>query len=423
MLILSYKKVNANRNYAKINNYFLGFIVNYLLKYPILLNNTHLVGYDYVSENEQELIDYYSILDNIISQCDANQIYMLDVNQITLIKDVDVLRLFTKNSILKLHKNIKYSSLVIKRLIQLKKAHYKIAIYFEANTNYENILEFINYIIVDVFTFNFYKKDIYALAKKIILTGVDTTELFDEYKDEDIVMFVGDFNYVKKETIEPYARQNDKMVILNLLNELETTYNVDKLVKIFARNTDITIKLLQYLNSSAIGLRTEVSSINQAITLLGKVQLTAWLGMFLYGEDETKFGSLLKMKIQNRITTVALFLEAISDIRNIQKGFLAASLSLADTIVNKPLDKLINSLSLDDVIKDAIIYKKGNIGEALTLAISLENKDQENIDKILEANLIKGKIKEQLYSIYNLAIKKEEKEESLFKRLIKKFKF
>ena len=169
-------------------------------------------------------------------------------------------------------------------------------------------------------------------------------------------------------------------------------------------------------------LKTEVSSINQAITLLGKVQLTAWLGMFLYGEDGIRFGSLLKMKIQNRITTVALFLEAIADIKNIQKGFLAASLSLADIIVNKPLDELINSLSIDDVIKEAIIYKKGNIGEALVLAIALENKDQETIDNILKTNLIKGSIKTQLYSIHNLAIKKEPEEESLFKKIVKKFK-
>ena len=395
--------------------------MNYLSKHPVLLNNTRFIGYDYTSENEQELADYYSILDNIMASSEDDHIYMLDVNQITLIKDVDVLRLFSKNSILKLHRNIEYSNLVLKRLMQLKNANYKVSIYFEANTNYEKILAYVDYVIVDVFTFNFYAKDVYALEKKIILTGVDTTEIFDKYKDANIEMFVGDFEYIKKETIEPYARQNDKIVILNLLNELEGNHDVNKLAKIFAKNTDFTIKLLQYLNSPAIGLKTEVSSINQAITLLGKVQLTAWLGMFLYGEDGTRFGSLLKIKIQNRITTVALFLEAIADIRNIQKGFLAASLSLADTVVNKPLDELINSLSIDDVIKQAIIEKKGNIGEALTLAIALENKDEEAIESILKANLIKGSIKDKLFSIHNLPIKKEE-EESIFKSILNRFK-
>ena len=144
--------------------------MNYLSKHPILLNNTRFIGYDYTSENEQELVDYYSILDNIIASSEDDHIYMLDVNQITLIKDVDVLRLFSKNSILKLHKNIEYSNLVLKRLMQLKNANYKVAIYFEANTNYEKILDLVNYIVVDAFTFNFYMKEIYALEKRIILT-------------------------------------------------------------------------------------------------------------------------------------------------------------------------------------------------------------------------------------------------------------
>ena len=397
--------------------------MNYLSKHPVLLRNTRFIGYDYTSENEQELVDYYSILDNIIASSEDEHIYMLDVNQITLIKDVDVLRLFSKNSILKLHKNIEYSNLVLKRLVQLKNANYKVAIYFEPNTDYEKVLNYIDYVIIDVFSFSFYTREIYDLDKKIILTDVDTTEIFEKHKDANIEMFVGDFEYVKKETVEPYARQNDKIVILNLLNELEGNNDVKKLANIFAKNTDFTIKLLQYLNSPAIGLKTEVTSINQAITLLGKVQLTAWLGMFLYGEDGTRFGTLLKIKIQNRITTVALFLEAIADIQNIQKGFLAASLSLADSVVNKPLDELINSLSIDDTIKQAILNKDGNIGEALTLAIAFENKNQELIDSILESNLIKGAIKTKLYSIYNLPIQKEEEKESLFKRIIKKFKF
>lgn len=399
--------------------------MNYLQKYPVLGKNAQMVGYDFINKDQDdiELVDYYSILDNIISLSEEDYISMLEIDENLLIKNIDILKLFSKDSILKIKKGMKFSDTLAKKVRYLSESGYKLAIYYEPSSNYElnEYIKYINYVMVDVDSYETNTQSLKRLNKKIILTDVMTTEIFDRYKDEGIEKFVGEFEYVQKKRVESYKRKNDKVIILNILSELENNSDTNRIAQVFARNTDITIKLLQYINSPAIGLRSEVSSIQQAIALLGRAPLMAWLGMFLYGSDSTKFSSLVKIKIKNRIATIALFLKCMAKEQYSEKGLLVASLSLAEIVVDRPLEELIRSMRLDEEIEEAILDKEGILGAGLKLAICFEKKKYTEVDELFDKYFISDFYKNEFYKIHNLPVEPQN-EEPLFHQVVKKFK-
>ncbi len=73
-------------------------------------------------------------------------------------------------------------------------------------------------------------------------------------------------------------------VLLKMLKWLDTDEKYDEVIDEIEANPYISIQVLQLINSPGMGLRNTVSSVRQAISLLGFSQLKSWISLIVLRE-------------------------------------------------------------------------------------------------------------------------------------------
>ena len=123
----------------------------------------------------------------------------------------------------------------------------------------------------------------------------------------------------------------------------------------------------------------EISSIRQAIALLGQQELLRWMTLnTLYLSDYQKPPELL-----SNASIRAYFCEAIA-VRLGRTGiapdaFLAGMFSLLDAILDIPMEVLLGELPVSQAIKAALTDGTGFIGDILKMVVYYEQADWESV--------------------------------------------
>ena len=146
-----------------------------------------------------------------------------------------------------------------------------------------------------------------------------------------------------------------------------TFEDVEQVVKL---DPGITLRLLRYINSAAVALRSTVSSLRQALMLVGANTVRQWLLLVLLGD----VGSM-KPAVLSAALLRARLCETLAPemrVRNRDSAFIVGLLSVCDALLETPLDEIIPALPLADDVKDAIVSRSGPLGALLTAAVELE---------------------------------------------------
>ena len=170
-----------------------------------------------------------------------------------------------------------------------------------------------------------------------------------------------------------------------LLKKLRQDAETQEIVSILKQDAAITLRLLRYINSAANGLREHVSSIEHAITLLGRAPLQRWITLLLCGSNrnQPRAAAVLETALVR-----ARFMELISGSRPISEReaiFLTGLLSLIDVILQQPIEHALEALSIDDDICKAILHSQGVYAATLALARACESTDTDRIISAAEA--------------------------------------
>ncbi|MBP2627281.1 MAG: diguanylate phosphodiesterase [Firmicutes bacterium] len=129
---------------------------------------------------------------------------------------------------------------------------------------------------------------------------------------------------------------------------------------IIKRDVSLSYKLLKFINSSFFGLQNKINSLRQALTLLGQKDLMKWVSlMVLKSVAENKPGELiLKSLIRAR------FAESLASgkmpRRQVADAFLMGMFSHIDVLLDRPLQEILDGISLGEEIKDALLGKRYN---------------------------------------------------------------
>lgn len=160
---------------------------------------------------------------------------------------------------------------------------------------------------------------------------------------------------------------------------------VEEMTRIIATDPGLTYKLLQLVNSAAFGLERRVSSIQQALVILGEKELRRWLTFVILNSlrgDRPKeimvlactrgrFGELLAMKRGEEEKAPALFLTGL--------------ISMLNVIMGRPLKELLAELPLDPAIGQALLERRGPLAPYYHLAYSYERGNMEMVNRLAHA--------------------------------------
>ena len=287
----------------------------------------------------------------------------------------------SQTTVVELLETVEPDEQVVNACRQVKDRGYTLALDdFIGDYNYKPLLGLVDIIKVDfidstvkqrqAFSRAFGGTDIRLLAEK-----VETNAEFEEAMELGYAYTQGFFfcepQIVVRKNIS--ASRSNYMLFLREVSRTDPDFNqVERIVK---QEVSLSYKLLQYLNSAALGLGSKVTSIKQALTLLGILPLRRWaslVALTCLGDD--------KPAELTRVTLVrARFCELLGpDVQLADRQFdlfLLGLMSTLDALLDRPLDELLMELPLALDIKTALLGGAGELGGVLALAVACERGD------------------------------------------------
>jgi EAL and modified HD-GYP domain-containing signal transduction protein len=240
-------------------------------------------------------------------------------------------------------------------------------------------------------------KPIRLLAEKL-----ENNEMFETAKKLGFDLFQGFF------FSKPVVLQQQKGVSPLKINcmqlirySLDPDVNYNDMAAIFKQDTVLSYMLLRVVNSAFFGLRYTVSSIRQALAILGMDELKKWVTMISMSRlRDNKPTELITMALVR-----ARFLEHLGPKAGISKNtenlFMVGMLSLMDVIMDIKMEDVIIQTSVAPDIAEAVLTKDGKYGNLLSLIISYEVSAW---DKVTEIAAAEGISMDDINMIYIEAI-------------------
>ncbi len=214
----------------------------------------------------------------------------------------------------------------------------------------------------------------------LLAEKVETEEMFDMCKELGYQYFQGYFFtkpvILKSEDISPPIQG-----VLSVVGQLQKDADNTEIENTLKAYPQLVISLLKIVNSSSVSPVQEITSVKQAIAMLGKKALTQWLLLLLYSyktktdpETNTKDDPLFLMAMQRGKIMEYLLSQTTPGVSKSLKdeAFLTGLLSLSDSLLNMPMSQVLQELHLSAIINDAILYHAGRLGAFLELTKSFE---------------------------------------------------
>ncbi len=227
-----------------------------------------------------------------------------------------------------------------------------------------------------------------------IAERVETPEMQQRCKALGFDFFQGFFFSRPQVVTQPGITPN-RLVVMKLFARLQDpAVDIGELETLLAHDISLTYKLLRYVNSAAFALRREITSLRQAITLIGLIKIKHWLSLILATElADDKPHELVKVGLVRAKMCELLVTE--TDANLISSMFIVGLLSVLDALLDQPMIDLLDDLALSIDIKLALLSYEGECGILLKRVIAytegewevLQGESAQTIEHYTEAYL------------------------------------
>jgi EAL and modified HD-GYP domain-containing signal transduction protein len=143
--------------------------------------------------------------------------------------------------------------------------------------------------------------------------------------------------------------------------------DVEQLV---ARDVALSFRMLRYVNSAFFGVRSEVRSIGHALALLGLDNARRWATLSVLASVDDKPTELTLTAL-----TRARFCELAGGELELAGGpqlFTLGLFSVIDALMDTPMQDVVESLPLADDMREALVHRRGPLGELLDAVAARE---------------------------------------------------
>jgi EAL and modified HD-GYP domain-containing signal transduction protein len=172
---------------------------------------------------------------------------------------------------------------------------------------------------------------------------------------------------------------------LQLLVELNSADpDLEAIEELLRHDPALSFQIIRYLNSAAFSLRSRVTTIRQAVFLLGQAGLRTWATVVILADA----GSDRPLELI--VTSVAR--SRFCELAGLACGLgarqhdlpLLGLFSLIDAIVGRPLDEALDEVCLPADIAAAIRGEPGELTDLLNLARAYERADWQTVERLVE---------------------------------------
>ncbi len=222
------------------------------------------------------------------------------------------------------------------------------------------------------------------LPAKLLASEVNSEEDYTFCQNLGFDVFKGSF-YQKQSPAAAKTISPSQLLLLELSAYLARDEDMHIVERIFKKNPELTFGLLNLINSAFFRVQQRVTSVRQAIALLGYGNLQKWVGLLLFTIDhrDNAFNPLNE-KVLIRGRMMELLAERVTGSKTIaDSAFIVGMLSFVDVLFGKTVKEIVEKLSLAPEIQEALLDRTGVLGTLLAVTENLDDENYEELEKRL----------------------------------------
>lgn len=195
--------------------------------------------------------------------------------------------------------------------------------------------------------------------------------------------FFQGYFFCKPEMMRDRQIESNRLALLQLMAALQDPgVELSKLERLISRDLTLSFRLLRYINSAYFGLRRPVSSIGQALALLGVQNIRRWAALSAFAVHGKPAELTLTALARARFCELA---EPLVSGSSESELFMLGLFSVVDALVSAPMDEVLSSIPLADDLREALLNRGGPKGRLLECLYALEHGEFQRAEEMLEA--------------------------------------
>jgi len=203
---------------------------------------------------------------------------------------------------------------------------------------------------------------------------VENAAQFDALRDTGFLFFQG-YWFAQPELVQTKALNPSQVAALQLYNLLrQDDVNIGAVEAAIKRDVSLGFNLLRIINAAAFGREQKVTSIRQAVALMGMNTLRKWAAMLVTakpGGRPTVFGTTAVV----RARMMELLAETLLPPEERERAFLIGLFSLLDRLLGCPMQEALAMVAVDDAVSDALLNGGGPFADLLAMTMACESDD------------------------------------------------
>ncbi len=198
---------------------------------------------------------------------------------------------------------------------------------------------------------------------KLLAEKVETREEFSRCLDMGFDYFQGYF-FSKPIVVTGKKLPPARVAMLRLLAELQNPdVSMERVEEIIQQDVNLSVKLLRQVNSSYYNLISEVTSIKHAVVRVGLQHIRTWASVLMMGSVSDKPDELMTMAlIRGKMCEILAQQHKFPDETSY---FTVGLFSLLESLLDAPMEHILEGLPLSQAINDALLRGEGTRGQVL----------------------------------------------------------
>ena len=216
---------------------------------------------------------------------------------------------------------------------------------------------------------------------RLMAGGLNVFDEFHLYFQGGFDYFLGQF-ITRRENWHPPKSNINRLRVIKLLNLLRSDTEVAVIADELRHDPVLAFKLLRYINSPVMGLRTAVDSMDKALIVLGRDKFYRWLSLMLF---DFKTPGYNERVLTEQALSRAHFLESLAAEGSMPAQadplFILGLFSLLDLLMGQSMADLLLQAKLPEPVHEALLGRPGPYREALLLAIAAEGQSAHDLQQ------------------------------------------
>lgn len=212
---------------------------------------------------------------------------------------------------------------------------------------------------------------------KFVAEKVETRDEFQQCLNLGFDYFQGYF-FSKPVVVTGKKLPPARMAMLQLMTELQKPdVSMERVEEIIQTDVNLSVKLLRQVNSSYYSLISEVTSIRQAIVRVGLLHIRVWASVVMMGSVSDKPDELMTMALVR--ARMCELLAVQQQVKDVTGYFTVGLFSLLESILDAPMEQILQGLPLSAEINEALLNGTGDMGRILRCVQDYEQADWESV--------------------------------------------